>query len=125
MMMRIAMEEELGILEETLQLEGRLVLEALTLARRALHDGDRVLAEKLIVFDDQVDQLYMQIEQGIETLLARQTPVAGDLRLVLAMLHVNLHLERMADYCVTIAKLVSLASELRSDDDLTAKFEEM
>ncbi len=124
-MMRIAMDEELNTLEEALQVEGRLVLEAIRLARRTLADSDRELAEKLIAFDEQVDLLYMQVEHGIETLLARQTPVAGDLRLVLAMLHINLHLERMADYCVTIAKLVSLSSELRSDDDLTAKFDEM
>lgn len=125
MMMRTAMEDELLHLEEALQLEGKLVLEALRLAGRALHEGDRVLAQKLIDFDEQVDLLYMQVEHGVETLLARQTPVATDLRLVLAILHVNLHLERMADYCVTIAKLVRLASELRSDEDLTAAFEEM
>ncbi|MCW2927033.1 MAG: phosphate uptake regulator, PhoU [Thermoleophilia bacterium] len=125
MMMRNVMQEELQALEEALQVEGRLVLEAIGLARTTLVNGDRVLAEKLIDFDEQVDLLYLQVEQGIETLLARQTPVAGDLRLVLAMLHINLHLERMADYCVTIAKLVSLSSELRSDDDLTAKFDEM
>lgn len=125
MMMRIAMDEELHHLEEALQVEGRLVLEALGLARRALRDSDRDLAQKLIDFDEQVDLLYMKVEHGIETLLARQTPVAGDLRLVLAMLHINLHLERMADYCVTIAKLVLLSSELRSDDDLTAAFDAM
>lgn len=125
MMMRIAMEEELQHLEDALQVEGQLVLEAIGLARRTLADSDREVAEKLIAFDEQVDLLYMQVEHGIETLLARQTPVAGDLRLVLAMLHINLHLERMADYCVTIAKLVSLSSELRSDDDLTAKFDAM
>lgn len=124
-MMRIAFHEELGELEEMLQLEGRLVLEALGLARRALHDRDRELAEKLIDFDERVDDLYVRVEHGIESLLARQTPVASDLRLVLAMLHVNLHLERMADYCVTIAKMVRLSSDLESDDDLTAAFEEM
>ena len=66
----------------------------------------------MIAFDDEVDARYSQIEQTIESLLARQTPVAGDLRLVLALLHVNLHLERMADYCVTIAKLTKLMQEL-------------
>ena len=125
MMARVAFHEELEQLEEQLQLEGRLVLEMLGLARRALHDRDRDLAEKIIEFDERVDDLYVQVEHGIESLLARQTPVASDLRLVLAMLHVNLHLERMADYCVTIAKMVRLSSELESDDDLTAAFEEM
>ena len=51
------------------------------------------------------------IEEGIQSLLARQTPVAVDLRLVLAILHDNLHLERMGDHCVTIAKLVKLADD--------------
>ncbi len=122
---RIAMDEELQHLESALQAEAQLVLEAIGLARRALRDGDPAVAQELIDFDDQIDLRYQQVEHGIETLLARQTPVAGDLRLVLAMLHVNLHLERMGDYCVTIAKLVRLASELRSDDDLAAKFDEM
>ncbi len=63
----------------------------------------------MIAFDDEVDRLYLSIEQGIESLLARQTPVAIDLRFVLATLHSNLHLERMADLCVTIAKLTKLA----------------
>lgn len=124
-MMRIALEEELEHVEQLLQREGRLVLDALGQARRALHDQDRALAEAIIEFDEQVDAVYIEVEQAIEALLARQTPVAGDLRLVLAMLHVNLHLERMADYCVTIAKMVLLSSELDSDEDLTAAFEEM
>ena len=53
-----------------------------------------------------------------ESLLARQTPVAIDLRLVLAILHNDLHLERMADYCVTIAKLTKLVRTARRRDDL-------
>ena len=48
----------------------------------------------------------------MQSLLARQTPVAGDLRLVLAILRMNLHLERMADYCVTVAKLTKLMGGL-------------
>ena len=66
----------------------------------------------MIAFDDDVDQRYIAIEEGIQSLLARQTPVASDLRLVLAILHVNLHLERMADYCVTIAKLSKLVPDV-------------
>ena len=58
-------------------------------------------------------------------LLARQTPVAVDLRLVLAMLHSNLHLERMGDYCVTIAKLTKLVANGATDENLVQAFEEM
>ena len=53
----------------------------------------------------------------MQSLLARQTPVAVDLRLVLAVLRVNLHLERMADYCVTVAKLTKLMGDLNVTGD--------
>jgi phosphate transport system protein len=79
----------------------------------------------VIAFDDDVDAIYFGIEEGIQTLLARQTPVAIDLRLALAILHINLHLERMADYCVTIAKLTKLVDELEGDEALTEIFDEM
>ncbi len=93
------------MLQATLMEEGDLVLRALRGAFEALEQRDPELADEVIAFDDEVDARYRPIEQGIESLLARQTPVAGDLRQVLACLHTNLHLERMADYCVTIAKL--------------------
>src|SRR5262249_54638888 len=75
------------------------------------------LAEEVIAFDDEIDGRYLAIETGVQSLLARQTPVATDLRLVLAMLRVNLHLERMADYCVTVAKLTQLMGGLDVSDD--------
>ena len=94
------------------------MLRSLRGARRgASAHQDVELADEVIAFDDEVDAQYFEIEQGIQQLLARQTPVAVDLRLVLAMLHVNLHLERMGDYCVTIAKLTKLAKALPPDDD--------
>src|SRR5919201_6839211 len=71
------------------------------------------------------DNRYFAIEEGIQSLLARQTPVAVDLRLVLAMLHANLHLERMGDYCVTIAKLTKLVADFEPADNLVQAFEEM
>jgi phosphate transport system protein len=91
----------------------------------ALTEADGYLADEVIRFDDEVDSAYLQIEQGIQNLLARQTPVASDLRLVLAILHVNLHLERMADYCVTIAKLVKLTESLPQVRALLDAFAEM
>ena len=94
---------------------------AFTLAR-----GDEELADEVISFDDQVDARYMQIEEGVQSLLARQTPVAADLRLVLAVLRVNLHLERMADYCVTVAKLTKLMGGLNvSGDAIQRSIEDM
>jgi phosphate transport system protein len=83
------------------------------------------LADEVIAFDDDVDERYLRIEDEIPSLLARQTPVATDLRLVLAILHVNLHLERMADYCVTIAKLSKLVPAVDPPPRFVEGFEEM
>jgi phosphate transport system protein len=123
--MRTTFQEELDVLESTLQEEGALVLRALRGALNALEQRDPELADEVIAFDDDVDQRYLRIEEGVQSLLARQTPVATDLRLVLAILHVNLHLERMADYCVTIAKLSKLVPEVDPPARFIEGFEEM
>jgi phosphate transport system protein len=122
---RTTFQEELDILEASLQEEGELVLRALRGAIKALEQRDEELADEVIAFDDDVDEHYVRIEEGIQLLLARQTPVASDLRLVLAILHVNLHLERMADYCVTIAKLTKLVPEVDPGPRFVEGFEEM
>jgi phosphate transport system protein len=109
---RVSFTEELSALEAALQEEGALVLRVLRSALNALARGDDELADEVIRFDDEIDGRYLRIEEGVQSLLARQTPVASDLRLVLAVLRVNLHLERMADYCVTVAKLTKLMGGL-------------
>jgi phosphate transport system protein len=119
--MRVSFTEELSQLEAALQEEGDLVLRALRSSLNALARGDDELAEEVISFDDEVDRRYVAIETGVQSLLARQTPVAVDLRLVLAVLRVNLHLERMADYCVTVAKLTKLMGDLDVSDDAIAR----
>src|SRR6516165_4753229 len=124
--MRVEFSEELSQLEAGLQEEGDLVLRALRSALNALARGDEELADEVISFDDEVDRRYVAIETGVQSLLARQTPVASDLRLVLAVLRVNLHLERMADYCVTVAKLTKLMGDLGvADDRILNALEEM
>jgi phosphate transport system protein len=122
---RVTFQEELDQLEANLQEEGTLVLRVLRGALNALAQRDVELADEVISFDDDVDRLYVQIQQEIESLLARQTPVAIDLRLVLALLHVNLHLERMADYSVTIAKLTKLVADVEGDPALLQSLQEM
>jgi len=122
---RITFQEELESLGTLLQTEGELVLRSLRAAVEAVCSQDAELAGEVIAFDDEVDELYLQVHHGIETLLARQTPVAGDLRLVLALLHDNLHLERMGDLCVTIAKLTKLTQGLPPDEQLLDGFREM
>jgi phosphate transport system protein len=123
--MRVNLQEDLDTVQATLLEEGQLVLRSLRGALNALREGDAELADEVIAFDDEVDARYTDIEHGIEGLLARQTPVAVDLRLALAMLHMNLHLERMADYCVTIAKLTKLVAGIEPEPGILAVFEEM
>jgi phosphate transport system protein len=133
MAMRVTFTEELAQLEASLQEEGELVLRALRSSLNALARGDEELADEVIRFDDEVDRRYVAIEEGVQSLLARQTPVAADLRLVLAVLRINLHLERMADYCVTVAKLTKLMGNLnvsaeaisRSIEDMGRRAEQM
>ncbi|HUZ81947.1 MAG TPA: phosphate signaling complex protein PhoU, partial [Gaiellaceae bacterium] len=124
--MRTSFTEELSQLEAAVQEEGDLVLRALRSSLNALARGDNELADEVINFDDEVDRRYIAIEEGVQSLLARQTPVAADLRLVLAVLRVNLHLERMADYCVTVAKLTKLMGDLNvSDERIGQSIEDM
>jgi phosphate transport system protein len=123
--MRISFQEELDALEGALQREGELVLRSLRAAVETVCTQDAELAGEVIAFDDDVDAQYFDVREGIELLLARQTPVATDLRLVLALLHDNLHLERMGDLCVTIAKLTRLTVGLPTDKSLLEGFREM
>jgi phosphate transport system protein len=123
--MRITFQEELEQVEAALHEEADYVLRGLRAAVNAVEQADVELADEVIAFDDEIDRRYFAIEEGIQSLLARQTPVAVDLRLVLAMLHANLHLERMGDYCVTIAKLTKLVAGVEPDESLVQAFEEM
>jgi phosphate transport system protein len=125
MNVRVTFQEELDQLEASLQEEGALVLRVLRGALNALAQRDVELADEVIAFDDDVDRQYVLIEEAVQSLLARQTPVATDLRLVLAMLHMNLHLERMADYAVTVAKLTKLVADVEGDPMLVQSLQEM
>ena len=106
---RLHFQEELSRLEQ--QALGALDLVVTTLDRtlEALHHRDIELAAIVIADDDRIDGRYLEVHQGILSLLARQAPVATDLRVVAAVLHVIKHVERMGDQCVNIAKLVPLA----------------
>ena len=86
-----------------------LVVEQLDRTLEALEHVDVELAALVIADDDRIDGRYLEVHQGILSLLALQAPVAGDLRLVAALLHVIRHVERMGDQCVTIAKLIPLS----------------
>jgi phosphate transport system protein len=86
-----------------------IVVEQLDRVMEALEHQDVELAQMVVADDDRVDGRYLEVHQGILSLLALQAPVAGDLRVVAALLHVMKNLERMGDQCVNIAKLIPLS----------------
>ena len=103
-----------------------LVLSSLDRTLEALDQHDTELANIVITDDDRIDGRYLEVHQGILTLLALQSPVATDLRLVAALLHLIKHIERMGDQCVNIAKLIPLSGhEPPKDDELHGMIERM
>jgi phosphate transport system protein len=105
-MARLNYAEELEAAERNLLAEGEMVGRQLDLVVGALERRDAALASEVVAADDAVDGIYLSIDSKILNLIALQSPVAGDLRLVSAILHSNVHLERMGDLCVNIAKFV-------------------
>jgi phosphate transport system protein len=109
MQTRVEFQTELARLEER-GLDGlNLLTAALDRTIEAVQHQDIELAELVIADDDVIDGRYLEIHQATLTLLATQAPVATDLRVVAALLHVMKNIERMGDQCVNIAKLIPLA----------------
>jgi phosphate transport system protein len=105
---RVAFQEELRELEERALQGLDMVVNSLERVMEALQHQDVELAEMVVEDDDRIDGRYLEVHQGILSLLARQAPVATDLRLVAALLDVIKHVERMGDQCVNIAKVIPL-----------------
>jgi phosphate transport system protein len=106
---RMHFQEQLAALEASALGGLDIVREQLDRVLEALQHVDVELAQIVIHDDDRVDGRYLEVHQGILSLLALQAPVAGDLRLVAALLHLIKHVERMGDQCVNIAKLIPLS----------------
>jgi phosphate transport system protein len=117
--------QELSELELELLREGEAAAKAVERAVRALVHRDQDLAREVVAGDDEVDWLYLDIERRILEVLALQTPVASDLRLVSAILHVNLHLERIGDQAVNVAKVAQMTADLPRDDSILGHLQEM
>jgi len=86
-----------------------LVIQQLDRALESISYQDVELAGMVVADDDRIDGRYLEVHQGILSLLARQAPVAGDLRIVAALLHVIRCVERMGDQCVNICKMLPLS----------------
>jgi phosphate transport system protein len=103
-----------------------LVTQQLERALESVSRQDVELAGMVVADDDRVDGRYLEVHQGILSLLARQAPVAGDLRVVAALLHSIRCVERMGDQCVNIAKLVPLSGyEAPNDPEILGALERM
>lgn len=122
---RLSFHEELDLAESTLQKEGGIVKKQLERVIRAVVERDDDRAGRIISDDDKVDELYLATETRVINLLALQAPVASDLRLVSVIMHSNIHVERMGDLCVNIAKFVQARHPYPSDSPMVERLTEM
>jgi phosphate transport system protein len=106
--LRLRFQEELAQIESDALGGIDMAAEQLRRVLEALEHRDVSLAREVVVGDDALDQLYRDLHERILALLALQAPVAGDLRLAAALLHVIRSVERMGDQCVNVAKLIPL-----------------
>jgi phosphate transport system protein len=121
---RVEFHERLAELEREALDTADFAADALEQAVEAVINNDTELASMVVENDDAIDGRYLEVHQGVLSLLARQAPVASDLRLVSALLHVIVHIERMGDLCVNMAKLVPLMGEGPANSgDILAKIE--
>jgi phosphate transport system protein len=116
---RVHYQQELESLEHR-ALEGLdMVVAALDRTMEAAEHADVELAELVIADDDRIDGRYLEVHQELITLLATQSPVATDLRLISALLHAIHGIERMGDQCVNIGKLIPLSgNEPPADEEM-------
>jgi phosphate transport system protein len=122
---RTRFHEELELLELDVLGMGELSERAVGKAVGALIDHEDAQARAVVAADDEIDDKYMSIETRILHLMALQTPVAGDLRLISAILHSNLHLERIGDMAVNIAKIYLSVRDLPTSQSIQAHIREM
>ena len=123
---RAQFQEEIADLEKQALGGLDMVDKALGRAIETVEHRDIELASMVIADDDRIDGRYLEVHQGILSLLALQAPVAGDLRIVAALLHLISHVERMGDQCVNIAKMVPLAGhEPPVDEELIGNLTRM
>lgn len=122
---RMQFHDELSRVEAHVQAMGAAAQDLFGRALRAVVNDDVTLCQKVIDGDDVVDEYYQRTEQRIMNLFALQAPVASDLRLLTALLHINLHLERIGDMAVNLAKIARLAGGLPQSPVVVGHLDEM
>lgn len=124
-MTRETFHEELEKTELELLSLGELAGTAVKRSIEALIQHDPEKAQAVIDGDDEIDELYLKIDSDVLRMLALQSPVAEDLRLISAILHCDLHLERIGDQAVNVAKLFLRTKDARGSESMRAQIDEM
>jgi len=111
--------EELANLEASALGGLDLVNTALGRTLEAVEHQDIELAQIVVADDDRIDGRYLEVHQALITLLATQSPVATDLRLISSLLHVLKNVERMGDQCVNVCKMIPISgNEPPADEEM-------
>ena len=112
-------QEELERLEASALGGLDLVSAALERTLEAVEHQDVELAQIVVADDDRIDGRYLEVHQALITLLATQSPVATDLRLISSLLHVLKNVERMGDQCVNVCKVIPISgNEPPADEEM-------
>jgi phosphate transport system protein len=122
---RLHFHQELEALEQSLLNVADQCEQMVGMAVDAVSIPDMELAARVIALDNQVDRAYLDVHNRWINLMALQQPMAGDLRMMSVLLHLNVTLERMGDQCVNIAKLAQVTYGLPRSDRIIAQIREM
>ncbi|HEX4720832.1 MAG TPA: PhoU domain-containing protein [Thermoleophilaceae bacterium] len=123
---RLHLRDEINEIEKRALGGMDIVADQLDRTLRVIVDRDFAMADMVIADDDRIDGRFLEVHSDILSLIARQAPVATDLRLLAALLDVIRRIERMGDQCVNVCKVLMLAPEAPTDDlSLTERVLEM
>ena len=104
-MPRAEFSRDLRALQDEMLVLANMVEKAIARALDALKNRDLALSEEVVREDDVIDRKRMELEERCIDLIATQQPLAGDLRVLITVLHMSVELERMGDYAEGIAKI--------------------
>lgn len=122
---RAAFHQEMDSLEHTLLSVADRAEQMVDKAVEAFTAGRLDLAQEVISEDDEIDRIYLDVHDRWMNLMARQQPLATDLRQMSMLLHINTTLERMGDQCVNISKMALVTDGLPRAEPIVAQLREM
>jgi phosphate transport system protein len=123
--MRIHFHQEMADLEQTLLNVADQAEQMVGMAVDAVTIPNMELAARVVALDNQIDRIYLDVHNRWMSLMALQQPMAGDLRMMSVLLHLNTTLERMGDQCVNIAKMAQVTYGLPRSERIVAQIREM